>query len=217
MSPQERFQGLGEDSAARGFAQHAVELEVGFAALVNARVIARGELFRNHATPWTYLVSFEYRGFDTDPDHDWNFTDISVTAPAGPLGKLTLGKMKESFVYEMVGDAANLPHMERLLSPFFVSRSWGLRRLDPRFEIACGIAGNASKRRSSAKLPAWELPRRCSLRSAKNVRLLCTWHMIHPALPWRRPQHKTATHSWSARPSPPALAGAWWRAWRPPK
>ena len=30
--------------------------------------------------------------------------------------------MKEPYSYEMVGDAANLPHTERLLSPFFVSR-----------------------------------------------------------------------------------------------
>ena len=27
----------------------------------------------------------------------------------------------------MVGDAANLPHVERLMSPFFVSRNWGVR------------------------------------------------------------------------------------------
>ncbi len=93
----------------------------------SARILARGELFRNHAKPWTYLVSFEYRGFDTDPDNDWSFTDISITAPVGGLGKLTVGKTKESTIYEMVGDAANLPHMERLLSPFFVSRNIGLR------------------------------------------------------------------------------------------
>ena len=38
-----------------------------------------------------------------------------------------MGKIKEPFVYEMVGDAANLPHVERLLSPFFVNRNIGFR------------------------------------------------------------------------------------------
>jgi hypothetical protein len=40
---------------------------------------------------------------------------------------LTVGKTKERFVYEMVGDAANLPQVERLMSPVFVSRHRGLR------------------------------------------------------------------------------------------
>jgi phosphate-selective porin len=35
--------------------------------------------------------------------------------------------MKEPYSYEMVGDAANLPHTERLLSPFFVSRNEGVQ------------------------------------------------------------------------------------------
>jgi phosphate-selective porin OprO/OprP len=35
--------------------------------------------------------------------------------------------MKETFSYEMVGDSAFLPHSERILSPFFASRSVGVR------------------------------------------------------------------------------------------
>jgi phosphate-selective porin OprO/OprP len=108
----------------------------------SARVMVRGNLFNDTAHPWRYLLSFEYRGFDSDPDHDWNFTDVAVTIPAGPVGDLSVGKLKESFVYEMVGDAANLPHMERLLSPFFTSRSWGARLnrtvFDKRATVAIG-------------------------------------------------------------------------------
>jgi phosphate-selective porin OprO/OprP len=52
-----------------------------------------------------------------------------------PIGSrsttVTLGKQKETFAYEMVGDAANLNAQERVLSPFFVSRNVGItvRRL----------------------------------------------------------------------------------------
>jgi phosphate-selective porin len=109
----------------------------------SGRIQARGTLFNTATHPWRYLLSFEYKGLDTDPDVTWNFTDISLTIPAGALGELTLGKIKEPFVYEMVGDAANLPHVERLLSPFFVSRNWGLRlshtAFDQRMTWAAGI------------------------------------------------------------------------------
>ena len=44
--------------------------------------------------------------------------------------RITIGKHKEPFVYEMVGDAANLPQQERLLSPFFVSRNVGIQYRD---------------------------------------------------------------------------------------
>jgi phosphate-selective porin OprO/OprP len=88
------------------------------------RLSARGhfELFRT----WNYMLSYEYKGFDQTSLDDWNTTDFRISTVLGPkLGTLTLGKIKEPFVYEMVGDAANLPHNERLLSPFFRSRNDG--------------------------------------------------------------------------------------------
>ena len=92
----------------------------------SGRVQARGQIFARKAAPWRYLFSFEYRGFDSNPEETWSFTDVSLTIPVGRvLGELTVGKIKEPFVYEMVGDAANLPHIERLMSPFFVSRNIG--------------------------------------------------------------------------------------------
>jgi phosphate-selective porin OprO/OprP len=93
----------------------------------SGRVMARGTIFASSKHASRYLVAFEYKGFDSDPNVTWSFTDISLTFPLGEVGDLTVGKTKEPFVYEMVGDAANLPHVERLLSPFFVSRNWGLR------------------------------------------------------------------------------------------
>ncbi|WP_448578872.1 porin [Thermaurantiacus sp.] len=56
-------------------------------------------------------------------------TDLNITLPLGAGAKLILGKQKETFAYEMVGDAANLASSERVLSPFFVSRNTGARLL----------------------------------------------------------------------------------------
>jgi phosphate-selective porin len=86
--------------------------------------MARGylELFRK----WNYVLSYEYKGFDQTSSEDWNVTDARISTDVGPqLGTFTFGKMKEPFAYEMVGDAANLPQQERLLSPFFRSRNVG--------------------------------------------------------------------------------------------
>jgi hypothetical protein len=88
------------------------------------RFSARGhfELFRT----WNYLLSYEYKGFDQTSLDDWNTTDVRIATVLGPkLGTLTLGKIKEPYAYEMVGDAANLPQHERLLNPFFRSRNVG--------------------------------------------------------------------------------------------
>jgi phosphate-selective porin OprO/OprP len=74
-----------------------------------------------------YQIAAEYKGFDGDPETDWTLTDLNISLPLGPRTTLQLGKAKEPFVYEMVGDAANLPASERVLSPFFVSRNTGAR------------------------------------------------------------------------------------------
>jgi len=75
-----------------------------------------------------YYIAGEYKGFETEPEVLWNMTDVSLTFPlAGRATNLTVGKTKETFGYEMVGDAANLPQQERVLTPFFVSRNIGLK------------------------------------------------------------------------------------------
>ena len=88
-------------------------------------------LMLNGSIGGDYRVGFqlaaEYKGFDGDPDTTWNLTDMNLSFPIGSRTKLQVGKTKETFAYEMVGDAANLPGGERVLSPFFVSRNTGLR------------------------------------------------------------------------------------------
>ena len=93
-------------------------------------------------------MNFEYKGFNRVPsDHDWTWTDIQLKYDLGAAGNLTLGKGKEPAVYEMVGDSANLPHQERVLSPFFQSRSVGITWMRPwqnqRGTVSAGIYDDA--------------------------------------------------------------------------
>lgn len=95
-----------------------------------------------------YQLGGEYKGFDSDPTDNWQLTDMSVTFPVGETTRVAVGKIKEAFAYEMVGDAANLPHSERVLSPFFVSRNTGVRVthvLGPanRVNVSYGFANDA--------------------------------------------------------------------------
>lgn len=91
-----------------------------------ARLMVRGTIGQDYKIG--YLIAGEYKGFESDPDELWSLTDLAFTLPLGsPATKLTVGKTKETFAYEMVGDAANLPHQERVLTPFFVSRNVGLK------------------------------------------------------------------------------------------
>jgi phosphate-selective porin OprO/OprP len=107
-----------------------------------ARLLLRGTLGTTYQV--RYLVAGEYKGFDGAPDRNWDMTDVSLTFPLrGPDTTLTVGKTKQTHVYEMVGDAANLPQQERVLNPFFASRSVGLRlnhvTTDRRSTFAIGI------------------------------------------------------------------------------
>lgn len=91
----------------------------------SARVMVSGKI--NFKNPWKYLISVEYKGMDR-PDDAANFgiTDFKIVIPFSENSQIEFGKVKETFIYEMVGDAANLPHFERLLNPFFNSRNIGV-------------------------------------------------------------------------------------------
>ncbi len=93
--------------------------------LRSGRFSVRGKL--NFKQPWQYLLSLEYKGLDRgEDDPAFGITDLKFVVPAGDRGQIVFGKIKETFIYEMVGDAANLPHQERLLNPFFNSRNIGI-------------------------------------------------------------------------------------------
>jgi phosphate-selective porin OprO/OprP len=114
----------------------------------------------------SYQIGGEYKGFDTEPEQNWQVTDLSLTFPLGARTKLTVGKTKETFSYEMVGDAANLPHSERVLSPFFVSRNFGARVLhvfgaDKRATLSAG-AYNDGWDINSKTSRGWDLTARAT-------------------------------------------------------
>jgi len=95
------------------------------------RLMFRGRM--KFAHPVDYLISVEVKGQDhvqTDASK-FGFTDVEISTGVGKLGTLMYGKIKEPFVYEMVGDAANLQQQERALNPFFASRGIGLRLTKP--------------------------------------------------------------------------------------
>ena len=77
--------------------------------------------------PWSYVVALESNRFDQATENSrLTLMDASLVRHfAGGTGRLVIGKQKQAFVYEMVGDSANLIQHERFLGPFFVSRSWG--------------------------------------------------------------------------------------------
>jgi phosphate-selective porin OprO/OprP len=74
-----------------------------------------------------YFMAVAYKGFESEPEELWSWSDWNLTFPIGsPATTLMVGKGKEQFNYEMVGDTANLPQQERVLNPFFVSRTVGI-------------------------------------------------------------------------------------------
>lgn len=91
-----------------------------------ARLMLRGTIGTGYTV--RYLIAGEYKGFDADSDRNWSMTDVSLSFPLrGPSTTLTVGKTKQTHIYEMVGDAANLAFQERVLGPFFVSRAVGAK------------------------------------------------------------------------------------------
>jgi len=90
------------------------------------RLMSRGQVNTPH--PVSYLVTVEVKGQDhvQTGDSKLGLIDWEFGTSVGKLGTIKYGKIKEPFVYEMVGDAGNLQQQERILSPFFVSRGISL-------------------------------------------------------------------------------------------
>ena len=92
------------------------------------RLVLSGQL--KFKRPWIYLIAGDFNEFREQDDRLFEGLDFALTIPLWKEARIVIGKQKEPFVYEMIGDAANLPQQERILSPFFTSRNDGFRYLD---------------------------------------------------------------------------------------
>jgi hypothetical protein len=93
-----------------------------------ARVVFMGRF--NFKRPWLYMFAADYHEDRKPGDKVFDILDFHLTIPIRKKARIVFGKQKEPFIYEMVGDAANLPQQERLANAFFVSRNIGIRYLD---------------------------------------------------------------------------------------
>jgi len=84
----------------------------------------------NFKKPWTFLIAGDFNEFRQQGDRLFDGLDFALTIPLWKKARISIGKQKEPFIYEMVGDAANLPQQERVLSPFFTTRNIGIRYQD---------------------------------------------------------------------------------------
>jgi phosphate-selective porin OprO and OprP len=93
--------------------------------LRSGRILLSGAL--KFKKPWIYVIARDYNENREPEDQIFDGLDARLVIPLWSDTKFSIGKQKEPFVYEMVGDAAFLPMQERILSPFFVSRNIGLK------------------------------------------------------------------------------------------
>lgn len=76
---------------------------------------------------FSYTVAAQYRGFDVDPDRTWEVTDLALNYLVNKGGtRISIGQIRETFSYEIIGNTASMPQSERILSPFAASRNIGI-------------------------------------------------------------------------------------------
>ncbi len=78
------------------------------------------------AFQWELYATVDYQERKNREKATFQIFDLLVAAPIGPV-KLTLGKMKEPISYELTSLSVLVPQQERILSPFFVTRSIGMK------------------------------------------------------------------------------------------
>jgi phosphate-selective porin OprO/OprP len=79
---------------------------------------------------WEAVAVADYQERRTREDSTFQLYDFRFRVPVGRL-KFDVGKQKQPFVYEVVGLSLALPQQERILAPFFVTRSIGAQISGP--------------------------------------------------------------------------------------
>jgi len=93
-----------------------------------ARVVLAGVI--KFKRPWTYFFMGDVNELRKEGDRVVDALDLYVSIPLWKKARVRIGKQKEPFIYEMLGDSANLPQVERILNPFFENRNVGFRYMD---------------------------------------------------------------------------------------
>jgi phosphate-selective porin OprO and OprP len=75
---------------------------------------------------WDFFFATDFQEKRTRDDEVFQLYDFRFGIPLGPV-KMYVGKQKEPFVYELVSLSVMASQDERILSPFFVTRSVGVQ------------------------------------------------------------------------------------------
>ena len=76
--------------------------------------------------PWVFNFAADYQEARTREDRLFRLYDLRLRIPAGPID-IEVGKQKQPFTQEIAGLSILKPFQERILAPFFVTRSNGVR------------------------------------------------------------------------------------------
>ena len=76
--------------------------------------------------PWEFYVAFDYQEPRTREQEVFQLYDLRFRLPIGRVN-IDIGKQKQPFAYEVAGLSILYPQQERILSPFFVTRSIGIK------------------------------------------------------------------------------------------
>jgi phosphate-selective porin len=79
---------------------------------------------------WDFFFATDFQEKRTREGDTFQLFDFRFGIPLGPV-KLHVGKQKQPFVYELVSLSVQAPQSERILSPFFVTRSIGVQLSGP--------------------------------------------------------------------------------------
>lgn len=91
----------------------------------SARVQILGNLLDNERL--IYRFSAQYRGFDIDPERNWDVTDASVAWLLNNRGsRINVGQIRETFSYETLANTATTPTNERVINVFSAARNIGV-------------------------------------------------------------------------------------------
>ena len=75
---------------------------------------------------WEFLLALDYQERRRREDVTFQVYDLRFRIPAGRVN-IDIGKQKQPFSYEVSGLSILFPNQERILSPFFVTRSVGIK------------------------------------------------------------------------------------------